>query len=72
MSELKAGDSFPEGVSFAYVKPTAETSDVLACGMPTKFDASAGMPSSLPSAARNPQLPNYLPLTIAKLHRVQG
>ncbi|KAI3321527.1 Redoxin [Xylariaceae sp. AK1471] len=41
MSELKAGDSFPEGVSFLYVKPTPETSDVLACGIPTKFDASA-------------------------------
>jgi alkyl hydroperoxide reductase 1 len=48
MSGLKAGDSFPEGVSFAYVKPTPETSDVLACGIPTKFDASAGM--TFPSA----------------------
>ncbi len=42
MSALKAGDAFPEGVSFLYVKPTPETSDVLACGIPTKFDASAG------------------------------
>ncbi|KAI0509231.1 putative peroxiredoxin-5 [Xylaria bambusicola] len=41
MSALKAGDAFPEGVSFLYVKPTPETSDVLACGIPTKFDASA-------------------------------
>ncbi|KAI8627838.1 Redoxin [Xylariaceae sp. FL1651] len=41
MSGLKVGDSFPEGVSFMYVKPTPETSDVLACGMPSKFDASS-------------------------------
>ncbi|KAI0455744.1 putative peroxiredoxin-5 [Xylaria acuta] len=41
MSALKAGDAFPADVSFLYVKPTPETSDVLACGMPTKFDASA-------------------------------
>ncbi|GAP90197.1 putative peroxisomal matrix protein [Rosellinia necatrix] len=40
MSALKAGDAFPSGVSFSYVKPTPETSDVLACGMPSKLDAS--------------------------------
>lgn len=42
MSALKAGDAFPEDVSFLYVKPTPETSDVLACGLPTKLDASTG------------------------------
>lgn len=42
MSALKVGDVFPADVSFLYVKPTPETSDVLACGIPTKFDASAG------------------------------
>ncbi|KAI1300417.1 putative peroxiredoxin-5 [Xylaria venustula] len=41
MSAPKVGDAFPEGVSFLTVKPTPETSDVLACGIPTKFDASA-------------------------------
>ncbi|KAH8159403.1 hypothetical protein CIB48_g8846 [Xylaria polymorpha] len=41
MSALKAGDAFPADVGFLYVKPTPETSDVLACGIPTKFDASA-------------------------------
>ncbi|KAI1275425.1 putative peroxiredoxin-5 [Xylaria sp. FL0933] len=41
MSALKAGDTFPEGVKFLYVKPTPETSDVLACGIPAPFDASA-------------------------------
>ncbi|KAI1436922.1 Redoxin [Xylaria sp. CBS 124048] len=41
MSALKAGDSFPEGVTFSYVKPSPETSDVLACGVPGPYDASA-------------------------------
>ncbi|OTA56826.1 putative peroxisomal membrane protein [Hypoxylon sp. EC38] len=37
---LKAGDNFPEGVSFTYVPYTPETSDVTACGLPVKYDAS--------------------------------
>ncbi|KAI1261648.1 putative peroxisomal membrane protein [Xylariaceae sp. FL1019] len=40
MGALTAGDSFPEGVNFLYVKPTPETSDVLACGMPAPYNAS--------------------------------
>ncbi|KAH8661912.1 peroxisomal matrix protein [Xylariales sp. PMI_506] len=40
MSALKAGDSFPEGVVFTYVPPAPATSDIKACGMPIKFDAS--------------------------------
>ncbi|KAI1323934.1 Redoxin [Xylariaceae sp. FL0255] len=40
MSALKAGDSFPEDVTFLYVKPTPESSDVLACGVPGPFNAS--------------------------------
>lgn len=42
MPELKAGDKFPGGVSFMYVPPSPETSDITACGMPVKFDASQG------------------------------
>ncbi|KAI2632790.1 Redoxin [Xylaria nigripes] len=41
MSALKAGDAFPEGVTFSYIKPSPEISDVLACGIPTNFNASA-------------------------------
>lgn len=37
---LKAGDDFPEGVSFTYVPYKPETSAVTACGIPVKYDAS--------------------------------
>ncbi|KAI1842121.1 hypothetical protein JX265_005600 [Neoarthrinium moseri] len=37
---LKAGDDFPEGVSFTYIPPSPETEEFAACGMPIKFDAS--------------------------------
>ncbi|KAL6866446.1 peroxiredoxin type-2 [Amphichorda felina] len=40
MSELKVGDSFPEGIAFSYVPPTPENSDITSCGIPQKFDAS--------------------------------
>ncbi|KAI9163358.1 peroxiredoxin type-2 [Paramyrothecium foliicola] len=40
MSELKVGDSFPEGVVFQYIPYSAETGEVTACGIPQKFDAS--------------------------------
>ncbi|TRX89987.1 hypothetical protein FHL15_009088 [Xylaria flabelliformis] len=66
MSALKAGDAFPSDVSFLYVKPTPETSDVLACGIPTKFDASAGMnlhPISLPTTYLRDQLANHVSTT---------
>ncbi|KAJ9145575.1 Redoxin [Coniochaeta hoffmannii] len=40
MPELKAGDSFPEGVSFTYVPYTPEQADIIACGIGIKYDAS--------------------------------
>ncbi|KAF7560742.1 hypothetical protein G7046_g3397 [Stylonectria norvegica] len=40
MSELKAGDAFPEGVAFAYIAPAPETSEFSQCGIPIKYDAS--------------------------------
>ncbi|KAK6086097.1 redoxin [Seiridium cupressi] len=39
MSNL-VGKPFPEGISFTYVPPTPEKSEVTACGIPVKFDAS--------------------------------
>jgi len=39
MLGLKAGDSFPEGVTFTYVAPTGDL-DLKACGLPIKYDAS--------------------------------
>ncbi|KAK3330553.1 Redoxin [Apodospora peruviana] len=39
MSGLKAGDSFPEGVTFTYVPPTGDL-NVTTCGVPIKYHAS--------------------------------
>ena len=48
MSELKVGDTFPEGVSFSYAPLTPENSEITACGIPQKFDASKGMCRPVP------------------------
>ncbi|KAL7620977.1 peroxiredoxin type-2 [Parahypoxylon ruwenzoriense] len=40
MSALKAGDAFPEGVTFTYIPYTPETAAVTACGVPIKYEAS--------------------------------
>ncbi|KAK6070999.1 peroxisomal matrix protein [Seiridium cupressi] len=40
MAPLKAGDAFPEGVTFTYIPPAPETSEFSACGMPIKYNAS--------------------------------
>ncbi|KAA6413895.1 MAG: allergen Asp F3 [Lasallia pustulata] len=40
MTELKAGDSFPDGVVFSYVPYTEEKGDITACGIPQNYNAS--------------------------------
>ncbi|CAM1502010.1 Fc.00g039940.m01.CDS01 [Cosmosporella sp. VM-42] len=40
MTELKAGDAFPEDVAFTYIPPAPETSEFSQCGLPIKYDAS--------------------------------
>lgn len=40
MAPLKNGDSFPSGVSFQYIPWAEDKSDVTACGIPIKYDAS--------------------------------
>ncbi|TGZ82449.1 Redoxin [Ascodesmis nigricans] len=40
MSGLKAGDKFPQGVTFNYVPYSPEKDDINACGRPISFDAS--------------------------------
>lgn len=42
MSELRAGDSFPDGVTFGWVAPTPEKADISSCGIPSTYDASRG------------------------------
>ncbi|KAH8664477.1 redoxin [Xylariales sp. PMI_506] len=37
---LKAGDDFPEDVSFKYIPPSPETEEFSACGIPIKYNAS--------------------------------
>ena len=41
MPALEVGQTFPEGVSFTYVAPTGDL-NLTACGLPIKYDASAG------------------------------
>nr|QFQ66322.1 redoxin [Phanerochaete pseudomagnoliae]QFQ66323.1 AhpC-TSA [Phanerochaete pseudomagnoliae]QFQ66324.1 AhpC-TSA [Phanerochaete pseudomagnoliae]QFQ66325.1 AhpC-TSA [Phanerochaete pseudomagnoliae]QFQ66329.1 AhpC-TSA [Phanerochaete pseudomagnoliae] len=70
MSALKAGDAFPADVSFLYVKPTPETSDVLACGRPTPFNARAefkdkkavivSVPGAFTPTCQNTHITGYL------------
>ena len=43
MPELKAGDAFPEGVTFSYIPFTPEIGSFEACGIPQNYNASAGM-----------------------------
>lgn len=40
MPELKAGDAFPQGVTFQYIPYTPENSEFTSCGIPINFDAS--------------------------------
>lgn len=42
MPELKAGDAFPQGVTFQYIPYTPENSEFTSCGIPINFDASKG------------------------------
>lgn len=42
MTELKAGDNFPEGVFFSYIPPTPEISKFSTCGTPVPYNASQG------------------------------
>lgn len=51
MTALKAGDSFPEGVSFTYVPYTPEQPDLTSCGVGIKYDASKGS-SILPTSVQ--------------------
>lgn len=69
MPELKAGDAFPEGVSFTYVPYTPEQDDIIACGMGIKYDASKGKPPS-PLPGTGPHKPSTV-LTKQE-HRGQG
>lgn len=49
MSALKAGESFPEGVSFLYIPPTGDL-DLKACGRPITYDASKGKAYTIPNS----------------------
>ncbi|KAL6857984.1 peroxiredoxin type-2 [Amphichorda felina] len=53
MTELKVGDSFPEGVAFSYAPITPENSEITSCGIPQKFDASEGKPPNSPISFPN-------------------
>lgn len=72
MSALKAGDAFPEGVSFTYVAPTGEL-DLTSCGLPIQYDASKGIyPTchSSPLPARHP--PRFTNLPAPRVQEQEG
>ena len=70
MSELKVGDTFPEGVAFQYIPYTPENGDISACGIPTKYDASkefkekkvalVSVPGAFTPTCHVSHLPSYL------------
>ncbi|KAI5867425.1 Redoxin [Durotheca rogersii] len=70
MPGLKAGDDFPEGVSFAYIPYTPETADVTACGIPIKYEASkefkdkkvviVSVPGAFTPTCQNTHVPGYI------------
>jgi alkyl hydroperoxide reductase 1 len=39
---LAVGDKFPEGVTFGWVPYVEEKSDITACGIPQRYNASKG------------------------------
>lgn len=46
MPELKAGDAFPEGVTFSHIPYSPEIESFRVCGIPQNYNASAGMLAS--------------------------
>jgi alkyl hydroperoxide reductase 1 len=42
MSAPKAGDDFPDGVTFMWVPYGEDKAGITACGLPVKYDASKG------------------------------
>ena len=51
---LKAGDSFPEGVTFSYVPYKDETAAITSCGIPINYDATKGTSIFVPPLPRLP------------------
>ncbi|KAI0123311.1 peroxiredoxin type-2 [Xylariales sp. AK1849] len=75
---LKAGDSFPEGVSFTYIPPSPEISEFSACGMPIKYDASKELKDkkvvlfALPGAFTPTCSASHVPGYVAKLAELKA
>ncbi|KAF9773664.1 hypothetical protein IL306_008489 [Fusarium sp. DS 682] len=70
MSELKAGDNFPEGVWFSYIPPSPETAKFTTCGTPVPFNASqefknkkvvlVSIPGAFTPTCSGSHIPSYL------------
>ncbi|PKS09426.1 hypothetical protein jhhlp_004041 [Lomentospora prolificans] len=70
MPELKAGDAFPQGVSFSYIPYTPEIQDVKVCGLPQNYDASkelankkaviVAVPGAFTPTCSSAHLPSYI------------
>jgi len=78
MPELKAGDSFPEGIVFSYVPYTPDTSAITSCGIPVNYNASKewadkkvvlfAVPGAFTPGCSVKHLPGY----IEKLEEIRG
>jgi alkyl hydroperoxide reductase 1 len=69
MSELKVGDSFPEGVTFQYIPYTPEIDGFKVCGMPVTYNASKGKSTCLSSSIPHIRLfPPFILLKSANTH----
>lgn len=70
MATLKGGDNFPTGVTFQYIPYTEDKGEVLACGVPVSYDASAelanktvvivSVPGAFTPTCQQTHLPGYL------------
>jgi len=78
MSAPKAGDSFPEGVTFSYVPYTPEKDSITACGIPISYDASKEWANkkvvlfSVPGAFTPGCSVRHLPGFIDNLEKIKG
>ncbi|KAJ5241895.1 Redoxin [Penicillium citrinum] len=75
---LKAGDSFPEGVTFSYIPWAEDASEITSCGIPINYNASKEFANkkvvlfALPGAFTPVCSANHVPEYIQKLPELRA